>query len=576
MEADGPGTSIPLSRPPAWSGLSYSQTVFAFFLAAALIPLVILSAVTVGLSARMVDAVVTENVAAGIELTGRKLDALTESVGRSVVAVAARPELGETLSSGGGFSEKALLSVAAAAKERFRDDAPPVNAAVLDLEGKTIYSTTGLPASLPSELIEAVRENPAGISVTARRMEGRSDRYAAFYEATAVIGASGECVGYAAAEIPRETLKTVLAPLPPVSDLTIVDSEGIVAFSASDPDSEGKPLSGPAEPEDGRSYRGSKLSVTAAKPDSLVSDLVESLTLTAAILSLLCALLALGGSLALSRRVSGPVTRLIAATKEVAEGNLEVRLTGGASGELRELMGNFNRMVGELDRLFVETMEEQELLRQAELESLRSQINPHFFFNALSSIDALARLGSCAEISRVTATLGKLLRGSISGKAREETLRRSVEETRHYLVIEKIRFADRFSWSERIGPGTEDAVIPHLALQTLVENALIHGIEPSPEAAELLIESEARDEILTVRVCDSGVGMGESRLAALNRALREGERPESSVHIGLRNLNRRIALEYGDDYGLSLREREGGGLVAEMRLPLRREERCTG
>ena len=74
----------------------------------------------------------------------------------------------------------------------FRDDAPPVNAAVLDLEGKTIYSTTGLPASLPSELIEAVRENPAGISVTARRMEGRSDRYAAFYEATAVIGASGE------------------------------------------------------------------------------------------------------------------------------------------------------------------------------------------------------------------------------------------------------------------------------------------------------------------------------------------------------------------------------------------------
>ena len=76
MEADGPGTSIPLSRPPAWSGLSYSQTVFAFFLAAALIPLVILSAVTVGLSARMVDAVVTENVAAGIELTGRKLDAL--------------------------------------------------------------------------------------------------------------------------------------------------------------------------------------------------------------------------------------------------------------------------------------------------------------------------------------------------------------------------------------------------------------------------------------------------------------------------------------------------------------------
>ncbi|HQL33080.1 MAG TPA: histidine kinase [Treponemataceae bacterium] len=556
--------------------LSYRQTVFALFLAATLLPLIVLSSVTIGLSSEMVDSILTQNVSSGVELTGRKLDAFTASAGRSLVAIAARPELPELLSgSNPAKRTEDTAAIAETVRRWFSPDEPPVNVYILAEAGGTWFSTTGTPAPVPLAFLEAIAENPAGITVSARKTEAASDRYASFRAGTAVIGPSGECEGYIIAEVPRETLKTVLAPLPQIAELTIFDGEGVVAFSMTAQETEGLPRKGAAGSTATRSgadliaYEGIKFGILAEKPASLVASLVEKLTLISIICSCVCALFALTASVILSRRLSGPITRLISATKAVADGDLSVCLAPDARGELADLMSNFNVMVGDLKRLFDKTVEEQELLKQAELDSLSSQINPHFFFNALSSIDALAKLGSCAEISTVTKSLGKLLRGSISGKSRTSTLAEAVQETRHYLIIEKIRFADKFSWTEHIGEHTSGAAIPRLAIQTLAENALIHGIEPSPESATLDISSSRDGDVLTVAVADSGVGIGAGRLAAINAVLERGEKPDTNAHIGLANLNLRIRLEHGSQYGVRLREREGGGIISVMTLPFR-------
>ncbi len=577
----------PLSRKK--QSLNYSQTVFALFLAATLVPLLLLSSAMIGLAAEMVDAILTENVAEGVGQTGRRLDSFTAGIGRSLVGIAARPELGDTLAAGKDLSDQGEQSVIAAVRNRFREDDPPVNAAIVSLAGETVYATSGVPAILSDRFLASIRENPAGISISARKPDNTRDRYAAFYAGTAVIGPARTCVGYVIAEIPRETLKTVLAPLPPITDLYILDAQGLVAFALSAAETEGEPFGGfaglagnpVAGAKAGRDesrihrYRGEKLSIVAGNPEGLVANLVERLTWATLLGSLLCALLALAASAVLSRRLSGPVTRLIEATKAVAEGNLGVTVVPEPAGDMAELMRNFNQMTGDLQRLFDKTLEKQELLKRAELDALGSQINPHFFFNALSSIDALAKLGACGEISTVTRSLGKLLRGSIAGTSRIVTLDESLNDTRHYLVIEKIRFADKFSWTERIAEGTGDALVPRLALQTLAENALTHGIEPSPTPAALAVESRLEGDALFVTVEDSGVGMETGKLAALNASLARGDKSETNAHIGLSNLNLRIRLEFGADYGVRLREREGGGIIAEMSVPYRRKDECT-
>lgn len=570
------------------SGFSYQQTVFALFLAASLLPLIVLSSVTIGLSSEMVDSILTQNVSAGVEQTGRKLDAFIGSAGRSLVAIAARPELPERLSpTGTSEQDKDTRPISATVRQWFRTDEPPVNVYILTADGQTFYSTSGMPyriASVPADnkaeldpFLKKIAHNPAGITVSARKTDENRDRYASFRAGTAVIGASGDCTGFIIAEVPRETLKTVLAPLPQIPELSVIDGDGIVAFSMSAQDAEGLPYPDKdqtAEAAEAGSntlaYSGSKFSIRAEKPTRLVETLVEKLSFISAVCSLGCALFALIASSILSRRLSGPITRLIGATRAVAEGDLSVRIEPDGRGELADLMNNFNVMVKDLKRLFDKTVEEQHLLKQAELDSLGSQIHPHFFFNALSSIDALAKLGSCAEISTVTTSLGKLLRSSIAGKSRVSTLAESVQETRHYLIIQKIRFADKFSWTEQIEEHTGDAVLPRLAIQTLAENALIHGIEPSPESAVLEIASRRNGDLLTVTVADSGVGIGAGRLAAINAALESGVKPAGNVHIGLMNLNLRIRLEYGEQYGIRLREREGGGIISVMTLPFRR------
>jgi signal transduction histidine kinase len=197
-------------------------------------------------------------------------------------------------------------------------------------------------------------------------------------------------------------------------------------------------------------------------------------------------------------------------------------------------------------------------LAQADLQALKSQLHPHFLFNALHTIGSLVRTGDRDNAVKVTAGLGDLLRRMLEGAAQQEVpLKQELEFIKSYLDIEQIRFQDRLRVDFSIDPEVLDAKVPHLILQPLVENAIRHGIAPHLFAgkvsvsAKRLHEGEGKRLQLTVR--DDGPGAGDG----------DGARPG----IGLANTRARLGRLYGEDFVLEVNNLPQGGMQALVELP---------
>ncbi len=197
-------------------------------------------------------------------------------------------------------------------------------------------------------------------------------------------------------------------------------------------------------------------------------------------------------------------------------------------------------------------------LAESQLEALRNQLNPHFFFNAMNSVAMLVRAKRNDEAVRALAGLSELMRYVLQEHpALEVPLAEELGFLERYLAIERVRFQDRLQVVVHTAPGTAEAWVPNLLLQPLVENAIRHGI--GRRAAAGLVEiAAARDGdrlLLTVR--DDGPGLDDSRT------------PVPSTGVGLRNIRERLARLYGREQSLELREADGGGVIARITLPFR-------
>jgi sensor histidine kinase YesM len=193
-------------------------------------------------------------------------------------------------------------------------------------------------------------------------------------------------------------------------------------------------------------------------------------------------------------------------------------------------------------------------LAEARLQNLRMQIHPHFLFNTFNSVSALVREGESQAATATLAHLGELLRHSVSIEEREIPLRDELDLLEHYLAIQRIRFSDRLDVRVDASPEAMDALVPPLLLQPLVENAVKHGIDPVREDGRVRVEAAVDAGTLRIAVTDNG----------------RGPEPDGTDGIGLTNTRRRLAEVYGDDTWFALQPAEGGGAVAELRIPYRR------
>jgi two-component system LytT family sensor kinase len=204
-------------------------------------------------------------------------------------------------------------------------------------------------------------------------------------------------------------------------------------------------------------------------------------------------------------------------------------------------------------------------LARAQLQALRTQLQPHFLFNTLHTISAFMQEGEIEAADRMITRLSDLLRLTLErASAAEVTLQEELEFLRHYLEIQQIRFQDQLRVRVDVAPEALDALVPTLILQPLAENAIRHGIGPRASRGELSVRGARAGETLRLEVRDDGVGMPDS------------ERAERTSGVGLRNTRARLVQLYGAAHEFTLRSEPGSGTAVTLVIPFRTRGSALG
>lgn len=215
--------------------------------------------------------------------------------------------------------------------------------------------------------------------------------------------------------------------------------------------------------------------------------------------------------------------------------------------------------------------EKEMLLKQANLATLQSQINPHFLYNTLECIRGMALLEEKEEIADIAWSLSRFFRYGISVKSNIVMLREELENVCNYAKIQNYRFRNRFVLQMEKEEELMDTMLPKLTLQPVVENAILHGLQDTLQGGIIDIQIRRVGQDVCIVISDNGCGMTPEKLAELSHKTLYGEteKGEEGTHtgIGLHNVDRRLKLYFGQEYGISIYSCEQLGTDVELRVP---------
>ncbi len=275
----------------------------------------------------------------------------------------------------------------------------------------------------------------------------------------------------------------------------------------------------------------------------------------------------------ISRGIYIPIKKLHDMTTTITRNDLQALVTHDNVDEITELGLSFNIMVGRIRELLDAKVKEQENLKKAELRALQAQINPHFLYNTLDTIIWMAESKKTDQVIEIVRALSSFFRLSLSKGRDWITVGEEVERTRSYLTIQKMRYRDILDFRIEMDEGVASNSILKLILQPLVENALYHGIKNKRQGGTIVVRAKqrSRDEVL-LQVEDNGIGFTPEKLAQLQEELNDDSgdiRLESG--FGIDNVNKRIRLYYGKQYGVSIESDYQAGTCVSIVIPARRE-----
>lgn len=271
----------------------------------------------------------------------------------------------------------------------------------------------------------------------------------------------------------------------------------------------------------------------------------------------------------ISNRISKPLIKLIDAMVHVSEGHFDKQAYIDGSYEVRILGSTFNTMLSKLDLYIQKLMKEQEERRKAELYALQMQIHPHFLYNTLSAIKYLAWQGQTHKVGSTIDALISLLQNTL-GKVDEcISVDEEIENLKNYIIIIQTRYGDAIQVSFDIHPKCLDYVIPKLILQPFVENAFFHAFNLSQKGTILISIREA-NHMLICEIIDNGDGMADEQVELLTNKEGFTSKPHKKhfTGIGINNVDERIKLLYGKDYGITVISKLHYGTCIRITLPL--------
>lgn len=266
------------------------------------------------------------------------------------------------------------------------------------------------------------------------------------------------------------------------------------------------------------------------------------------------------------RRVYHPLDNVVRKMDDVASGSLSVRIDEGIMGEdFVKLATGFNSMMEKILVLMEQVKQEQHQIEQIRFNSLQSQIQPHFLYNTLDCIHWQAVSDGNQEISTLVKALARYYRICLSKGRDVISLEMEMEHVRNYLIIQNMRYDHIIGSDIRLNEECRDAMIPKLTLQPLVENSIYHGIKVRDgKEGSVSLTAKKKGDIVEIILDDTGTGMTQRQIDEMNQHLSEYD---ESFGYGVRNVNKRIELLYGAEYGLHYLWNLSGGVTVEIRIP---------
>lgn len=272
----------------------------------------------------------------------------------------------------------------------------------------------------------------------------------------------------------------------------------------------------------------------------------------------------------MARSITLPIQKLRDSMKKVQEGDFSVSdVVVDSDNEIGSLTKSFDVMTHRIQELMEQNVHEQEEKRKSELKALQSQINPHFLYNTLDSIIWMAEGRKYGEVVLMTASLARLLRQSISNEDEVVPIANEVEYAKGYLTIQKMRYKDKLEFQIDVDPSILHIPLIKLVLQPIIENAIYHGLKYKESKGLLIIKGFMKDGNAVLQVIDDGVGMSEETLAHIY------DRHKVNYHsngVGVYNVQKRLKLYYGENYGITYESEKGVGTTATITIPGIQEE----
>lgn len=291
---------------------------------------------------------------------------------------------------------------------------------------------------------------------------------------------------------------------------------------------------------------------------------------------ILCMMICFAAVFVLALKISSTVTRPLFALRrlmsKVEAGDFSVRFNSEYNDEIGELGFSFNHMLEQINTLIRQLYVEKQARLEAQLKTLQEQIKPHFLYNTLDTVTWMARDHGAEDVVKMVEALTNMFRIGLSRGKDYISLKEEKHHVENYLYIQKIRYQDKLHYEIHIPEQYNGVIVPKLILQPLVENAIYHGIKLKRGGGTICVCAECMDNDLIIQVCDDGAGIDCERLALLQQQLKQTGQKDTEMGFGMFYVAERIALYYGNNYGVTIDSVKDGGTTVTLRIPMKWKE----
>ncbi|NNU78663.1 cache domain-containing sensor histidine kinase [Clostridium estertheticum] len=400
---------------------------------------------------------------------------------------------------------------------------------------------------------------------------------------------TGKCIGVILIDMKLDIIKSVIEHAKPAKNgfVYIVDNNGEIVYSPVNKivyriksewtdNSSGEILIKRIKENDYKiihgnsTYTGWKTVEVFPLNESL--RVIDSLVYYSIIIAIITLLIAEILATFFTRSIVGPISKLKSLMKKTEEGNFNVVFNSKYDDEIGELGNAFNNMVREIKNLIMLVETEGKKKRKAEISILHAQIKPHFIYNTLDTIQWMAQEHDAQDIVDITYNLTNLLRIGLSAGEENIKISQEIKHVESYLLIQKIRYEDKLNYEINMQKEILNLSVIKLILQPIVENAIYHGIKEKRGSGHIKISGMIENEKICFVIQDNGIGIEDEKLMKINEMLKGKTTSNDVIGYGIFNVNEKIKLTYGEEFGLEYHSIYGEGTTVVLWHPIIKNE----